>query len=144
MTHQDLSNISSYRWPDTTDVDFNPVTNRYEAVVTNRSGGALDDEQNEEHEQTVNLWSLSKRDMYAGRADKWRLEATLLRLESGMLELEPENIDAAHPGGGVIDEERGVQHIFIYCGRYATPSGIYRITRVLDTKKLRKAEGAIR
>ena len=120
------------------------MTNRYEAVVTNRSGGALDDEQNEEHEQTVNLWSLSKRDMYAGRADKWRLEATLLRLESGMLELEPENIDAAHPGGGVIDEARGVQHIFIYCGKYATPSGIYRITRDLDTKKLRKAVGAIR
>ncbi len=144
MTHRDLSNISSYRWPDTTDVDFNPVTKRYEAVVTNRSGGALNDEQNEEHEQTVNLWSLSKRDMYAGRADKWRLEATLLRLESGMLELDPENIDAAHPGGGVIDEARGVQHIFIYCGKYATPSGIYRITRDLDTKKLRKAVGAIR
>ena len=88
--------------------------------------------------------SISKRDMYAGRADKWRLEATLLRLESGMLELDLENIDAAHPGGGVIDEGRGVQHIFVYCGKYVTPSGIYRITRVLDTMKLRKAVGAIR
>ena len=35
MTHQKLTKISSYRWPDTTDVDFNPVTKRFEAVVTN-------------------------------------------------------------------------------------------------------------
>ena len=47
MTHQGLTNISSYRWPDTTDVDFNPVTNRFEAVVTNRSGGAEENEKNE-------------------------------------------------------------------------------------------------
>ena len=40
------------------------------------------------------------------------------------------------------------QHIFIHCGRYATPTGIYRISRTLDTHRLReamrphKAEGA--
>ena len=84
-----LTNISSYRWPDTTDVDFNPVTRRFEAVVTNRNGGALEDEKDEKREQTVNLWSLSKKDMYAGRADQWRFEGTLLRLTSGMLSIGP-------------------------------------------------------
>jgi len=138
MTHQKLTNISSYRWPDTNDVDFNPVTSRFEAVVTNRNGGALENEKNEQKEQTVNLWSISKEDMYGGRADKWRFEGTLLRFKSGMLDIGPEDIDAAHPGGAVIDEENGVQHIFIYCGKYATPTGIYRITRTLDTDKLRK------
>jgi hypothetical protein len=137
MTHQKLTNISCYRWPDTNDVDFNPVTRRFEAVVTNRNGGVLENERNEKNEQTVNLWSISKEDMYAGRADKWRFEGTLLRLKSGMLDIGPDDIDAAHPGGAVIDEENGVQHIFIYCGKYSTPTGIYRITRTLDTDKLR-------
>jgi len=138
MAHQKVTNISSYRWPDTTDVDFNPTTKRFEAVVTNRSGGALENEKNEENEQTVNLWSLSKEDMYAGRADKWRFEGTLLRFKSGMLGHGPKDIDAAHPGGAVVDEENGVQHIFIYCGHYATPAGVFRIERTLDTDKLRK------
>ena len=139
MPHQNLTNISSYRWPDTTDVDFNPVTKRFEAVVTNRSGGVGKNEKNEHDEQTVNLWSLSKEDMVAGRADKWRFEATLLRFESGMLNIGRDDIDAAHPGGAVMDEEHGVQHIFIYCGRYSTPAGIYRITRTLNTGKLSNA-----
>jgi hypothetical protein len=115
------------------------VTKRFEAVVTNRSGGAGKDEKNEQNEQTVNLWSISKDDMYAGRADQWRFEGTLLRLKSGMLNISADDVDAAHPGGAVIDEDEGVQHIFIYCGRYSTPAGIYRITRTLDTDKLREA-----
>jgi len=138
MKHKGLSNISSYQWPDTTDLDFNPVSNRYEAVVTNRSGGVWVNEKNEENEQTINLWSISREDLYAGRADQWRFEGTLLRFPSGMLEIEPNDIDAGHPGGAVIDKENGVQHVFIYCGRYSTPAGIYRITRTLDTDRLRK------
>lgn len=137
MDHQGATNISSYRWPDTTDLDYNPVTGRYEAVVTNRSGGVLEHERNERKEQTVNVWSLSKEDLIAGKADTWRFEATLLRFRSGMLDISPKDIDAAHPGGAVMDEARGVQHIFIYCGSYATPAGIYRITRTLDTNRLR-------
>jgi hypothetical protein len=111
-------------------------------VVTNRNGGALSDEQNEQQEQqeqNVNLWSISEDDVHAGRADQWAFEATLLRLSSGMLDLGPDDIDAAHPGGAVIDVANNVQHIFIYCGKYATPTGIHRITRTLDTPALRTA-----
>jgi hypothetical protein len=136
LTHQKRTNISSYRGPDTTDLDFNPVTKRFEAVVSNRSGGALQNETNELHESTVNLWSASEKDVYAGRADKWRFEGTLLRLRSGRLHTRPFDPDAFHPGGGIMDEENGVQHIFIYCGPFSTPTGIYRITRTLDTHKL--------
>ncbi len=138
MKHQGVTNISSHRWPDTTDIDFNPVSHRYEAVVTNRNGGVLENERHETKEQSVNLWSISPENLYAGRADRWRFEATLLTLVSGMLEMKPNDIDAAHPGGSVIDESAGVQHIFIYCGRYATPTGIYRISRTLDTFALSK------
>ncbi len=115
------------------------MSQRFEVVATNRNGGVLANERDEQHAQTVNLWSISKEDLCAGRADQWRFEATLLSLSSGMLNMGPTDIDAAHPGGAVIDESNGVQHIFIYCGRYATPTGIYRITRTLDTDKLRYA-----
>lgn len=138
MRHQGTTNISTYRWPDTNDLDYNPLTERFEAVVTNRSGGVLASETNEQHEQTVNLWSISKEDLYAGKFDAWQFEATLLRLRSGMLDIGPDDVDAAHPGGAVIDTENGVQHIFIYSGKYATPAGIYRITRTLDTPALRE------
>ena len=142
MTHQKVTNISSWRWPDTTDVDFNPVTERFEAVVTNRNGGVEEHERDESNEQTVNLWSLSKEEMYAGRADQWRFEGTLLRLPSVMREVHPNDIDAGHPGGAVIDEEEGVQHVFIYCGRYSTPAGVYRITRTLETERLRESNSS--
>lgn len=135
--HRTLTNISSFGWPDTTDVDFNPVTNRYEALVTNRNGGGPDSPRNEEEEQTVNLWSIAPEDLLAGRGDAWRFEATLVRFREGMREKEPQQVDAAHPGAAVMDVENGVQHIFIYCGTFGLPTGIYRITRTLDTNRLR-------
>lgn len=138
MTHQGLTNIASHRWPDTTDVAFNPVTQRYEAVVTNRSGGVGVEARDEDNAQTVNLWSISPTDLAAGRADQWRFECTLLRLRSGMRDVGPNDVDAAHPGGAVMDVARGLQHIFIYAGRYATPTGIYRISRTLETDRLRE------
>ena len=139
LEHQALSNISSYRWPDTTDIDFNPMTGRYEAVVTNRSGGGPGEEQDEHNHQTVNLWSIAPEDLVAGKADQWRFEGTLIHLRSGMLKITPDDVDAAHPGGAVMDVERGVQHIFFYCGTYRSPTGVYRITRTLDTPKLATA-----
>ena len=138
LTHQKRTNISAFRGPDTTDLDFNPVTDRFEAVVANRSGGALKNETNQLHEGTVNLWSMSKEDVYAGRAENWRFEGTLLRARTGRLDTLRYQPDGYHPGGGIIDKENGVQHIFVYAGTQATPTGIYRITRTLDTERLSK------
>jgi predicted O-methyltransferase YrrM len=39
-------------------------------------------------------------------------------------------------GASGIDENRGVQHIFIYAGHPNGPAGVFRITRTLDTPKL--------
>jgi len=135
--HRGLTNISSYRWPDTTDLDFNPVTHRYEAIVSNRSGGVGADERNETHEQTINLWSIPKQDLINGSSNKWQFETTLLRLKSGWLKQSGDDIDAAHPAGAVIDLERNLQHVFIYAGTFGMPCGIYRISRTLDTPRLR-------
>jgi hypothetical protein len=138
MDHMAITNISSHRWPDTTDVDYNPVTDRYEAVVTNRSGGGPNSEMNEFNEKTLNLWSISRDDLYAGKARNWRFEATLLRWPHGSSDFRPDGIDSAHPGGAVIDAKRGVQHIFIHSGMYATPTSVYRISRTLETSRLRE------
>lgn len=136
LQHQGISNISSFGWPDTTDVDFNARTGRYEAIVSNRNGGMGDHEDNGQNEQTVNLWSISKDDLHAGRCEAWRFECTLLRLRSGWLD-KVSGIDGTHPGGAVIDEARQRQFVFVYCGRAATPTGIYVIARTTDTAKLR-------
>jgi hypothetical protein len=44
--------------------------------------------------------------------------------------------DGFHPAGAVINEKRGVQHIFIYSGHPNGPAGVFRISRTLDTPKL--------
>ena len=44
--------------------------------------------------------------------------------------------DGFHPAGAVIDEKRGVQHIFVCAGHPNGPAGVFRITRTLDTPKL--------
>ena len=109
---------------DTVDLSWNPVSNRIEALTTNRGGGGPQNEQ--EHVQTLNLWSIGLDEVDS--AD-WKFETTLLSRD-GTFE---EHDDGMHPGGAVIDTERGVQHIFIYAGRAEGPSGIFRITRSLDT-----------
>jgi hypothetical protein len=143
--HAGVTNISSNRWPDTTALDFNPATKRFETVVTNRNGGALDEE-TDQSQQTVNLWSIAEEDLLAGRGETWRYDGTLICFEHGMGDNAAGNdvdpiagVDAAHPGGAVTDVQRGVQHVFIYSGRFNGPAGIYRITRTLDTDKLRNA-----
>jgi len=42
-------------------------------------------------------------------------------------------------GKYLIAVKHGVQHIFIYWGRYVIPTGIYRMTRDINTKKMNQA-----
>ncbi len=46
--------------------------------------------------------------------------------------------DGFHPAGAIIDKKRGVQHIFIYIGHPNGPAGVFRITRTLQTPKLKQ------
>ncbi len=116
---------------DTVDLILNPVTNRVEAVVTNRTGGAAH-HASDKSRQSLSLWSIDPDDLLAG-STQWRYEGTLLERPSLDSEL---FIDGMHPAGSVVDEENGVQHIFIYSGYYAGASGIFQITRPLDTERV--------
>ncbi|MBN2308737.1 MAG: exo-alpha-sialidase [Candidatus Hydrogenedentes bacterium] len=115
---------------DTVDLLLNPRTGRIEAVATNRDGGGQGREHIQSH-MTLNLWSIDRDELLAG-ASTWRFEGTLLMRRGTHVT----NVDGMHPGAGVVDEERGVEHIFVYLGYPAGPAGIFRITRTLDTPAL--------
>jgi len=123
---------------DTVDVSFNPVTQRVEVVATDRNGEAGAGAGNTGTMQTLGLWSIGLKELWQGSA-LYRYEGTLLR-RLGIAHLE--QVDGLHPGGAVIDAARGVQHVFVYAGRSRHgPTGIYRITRSLDTPRLRGVLG---
>jgi len=123
---------------DTTDVKYNPVSKRIEALVTNRIGGGPGHEG--DNCTTLNLWSIAP-DKFTGGSGNWRFEGTLVRSEgrehdrSNPLKLDR---DGMHPGGTVIDKEQGVQYIYIYLGHFPGPAGIFQIKRTLDTDALRE------
>ena len=114
------------------DLSFNPVSGRIECVATDRNGDAGAGAGNQRNCQTLNLWSIDPAAFRRGES-RWRLEGTLLKRNGTIGKGE---IDGLHPGAAVIDTSAGVQHIFIYAGAPAGPSGIFRLTRSLDTGRL--------
>ncbi len=116
------ANIRHTTTLDTPDIDFNPVTGRFEVARSFRE------------ELLVDLWSIDPEDWESA---EWRYEGVLFarkRSEGGKEFYRTS--DGFHPAGGVIDVEKGVQHIFIYTGHPNGPSGSFRLTRTLDTPKL--------
>lgn len=145
---RDDNGVPAFQGPwsqDTSAMDFNPVTGRVEVVVTNREGLGFgqEDVRRDVTEMTLNLFSIDPNDLAAGSAE-WQFEGTLLRRfgthASGDQD-DGSHSDGMHPGAAVIDEARGVQHIFVYIGNPQGPAGIYRITRTLDTPALRRFLG---
>lgn len=128
------------RKSDTSDAIYNPVSGRIEAVTTKRDWGFP---QTDQGYMTLNLWSISS-EAFQNGINNWRFEGVLLR-SKGEKARAVNPRDGMHPVGTIIDEKRGVQHIFIYAGNRAhgsNPSapntgrtGIFRITRTLDTDK---------
>lgn len=119
---------------DTTDLKFNPVSKRFEAVVTNRMGGGPGHEA--DNCMSINLWSIAPDAMLAGSGE-WRFDGTLLRTEGrehdrgNALKLER---DGMCPGGSVIAAD--LPHV--YLGHFQGPAGIFQVTRTLDTDRLRR------
>jgi len=121
---------------DTADVFFNPVSGRIEMLQSHRWGGGGEKtgttlaENTFQESSSLNLWSIDPDALLAG-STTWRFDGTLIERIGYS---RPGNKDGLHPGGSVLDLERGVQHIFVYAGWRRGPASIYRITRVLDTE----------
>ena len=114
------TNLEDPRLVDTVDFSVNPVTGRYEIVRSER------------HRMELWLWSLDSADWGKG---EWRRECRLLKRRGNFYQ----DADGFHPAGAVIDEKRGVQHLFFYSGHPNGPAGVFRLTRTLDTPVLAKA-----
>ena len=65
---------------------------------------------------------------------QWRRECRLLARKGKFYS----TADGFHPAGAVIDAKRGLQHVFVYTGHPNGPAGVFRITRTLDTQKLKE------
>ncbi|MBG89482.1 MAG: hypothetical protein CMO80_21660 [Verrucomicrobiales bacterium] len=102
---------------DTSAICFNPMSRRYEVVQSKRE------------DMSIHLWSIAPEEWASA---KWRHEGRLLKRSAGMYEF----ADGFHTGGAVMDEGRGVQHVFFYAGHPGGPAGVFRMTRTLDTPKL--------
>ena len=103
---------------DTVDLSFNPQTGRLEIIRSER------------HRMQLWLWSMDPKRWSTGQ---WRRECRLLAREGNFYA----NADGFHPAGAVVDTKRGVQHVFIYVGHPNGPAGVFRVTRTLETPKLR-------
>ena len=119
---------------DTCDLDYNPVTKRLEVIHPNRRGAGLGELNN--GKMSLLLWSIDPDALIAGSSD-WRFDGTFFSREGGLHWREPNPVDGLHPTGNVIDEKAGVQHIFMYIGFPEGPAGVFRLTRTLDTEKLK-------
>lgn len=116
------ANIRHTRIMDTLDLDFNPVTGRFEVVRSFRE------------KLLVDLWSI---DPSEWESAEWRFEGVLFAKRStGEGEDFYKTADGFHPAGAVMAEEKGVQHIFVYTGHPNGPAGSFRITRTLETPRL--------
>jgi len=116
------TNLEDPRLVNTVDFSFNPVTKRFEIVRSER------------HRMELWLWSMDPADWNKGN---WNRECRLVATEGQFYS----TADGFHPASAVIDEKRGVQHIFIYSGHPNGPAGVFRITRTLDTAKLTETLG---
>lgn len=111
------TNLEDPRLVDTVDLSYNPVTQRFEIVRSER------------HRMELWLWSIAPADWSRGT---WRRECRLFQRDGKFYA----DADGFHPAGAVIDEMRRVQHIFFYSGHPNGPAGVFRLTRSLDTPRL--------
>ena len=121
---------------DTVDLSFNPVTERFEVVASDREGGGIDGRRHVP--QSLNLWSIDPDALLAGSAE-WRYEGCLFERKDQFARnygVAGRFGDGLHPAAAVIDPQQGVQHIFVYMGASTGPAGIFHLTRTLDTPKL--------
>lgn len=117
------TDLRNPQYVDTVDFSFNPVTERFELVRSERC------------RMELWLWSMDPSDWETGR---WRREGRLFGIEGTFYR----DADGFHPAGAVIDARRSVQHIFIYAGHPNGPAGVFRITRSLDTPRIQDIAGA--
>ena len=115
--------------PDTPDLIFNPVTGRYEALLVNRFGGGPDDAR--AAVKSLLLYSIDPDDFHGGDPAGWRYEGCLFRQRNPA-----GRADGLQACGTAVDLDRGVQFIWMMVGDLRDKTGVFQVTRTLDTPRL--------
>jgi hypothetical protein len=124
------------RWShDTSGLLMNPVTGRIECLDSHRHGGGLGDT-DVYGKSTLNLWTIDPDELLAG-GSRWRFDGVLLE-RARETDHGDDYCDGMHPGAPVTDVARGKQHIFVFAGYTDQAAGIFRVSRTLDTVRLRR------
>lgn len=111
-------------------IDYNPVTKRFEVMVA--SPDKLD------------LYSISTDDLLNNKVNRikvaeWTFEATLLQREVSI------RGQGMYPVSSIIDEVNKTQTVYFHSGQeYPARSGIFELTRTLDTPKISQFVSAYR
>lgn len=121
--HFDLSNVGPVALVDTPDINYNPVTGRFEVAAPHRRGegpGPVG-------RMKVNLYSMDPDDLAQGSTD-WRYDGTLLCYRDifGVS-------DGFNVVGSVIDTRRGMKHFHVWGGDCTGKAGIFQYSVSLDT-----------
>jgi hypothetical protein len=111
-------------------IDYNPVTKRFEVMHA--------------APYTLDLWSISTDDLLSNKVDRlkvanWTLEATLLNRQGSVRE------QGLYPVSSIIDVTKNTQTVYFQAGEeYPARSGIFVLTRTLETPKLSQFMAAYR
>jgi hypothetical protein len=93
---------------------------------------------------TLDLWSISTDDLLSNKVDRlkvanWTLEATLLNRQGSVRE------QGLYPVSSIIDVTKNTQTVYFQAGEeYPARSGIFVLTRTLETPKLSQFMAAYR
>ncbi len=122
----------SYLGMDTTDLIYNPITERVEAAVTDRNGTVVDGDFDG---MELVVWSIDP-DQAADSPAVWDRKATLLKRTTRFHGAPPHTADGFHPAASVM--VGGAQHIFVYSGNalIGGRAGIFELRRTLSTDTL--------
>ncbi|WP_161554696.1 IPT/TIG domain-containing protein [Ereboglobus luteus] len=144
---------NAYEAHDTAEVIYNPVTGRIEMIQSSRWGNGAEDplpadpSNVDTVNNSLNIWSIDPVDLLNGGAT-WRFDGNIVERQGIILGGwdssiygDKGNKDGFHPGGSIVDEAAGKQHIFVYVGIYTQYASAYRISRPLDTYAFRVACG---
>ncbi|MBT5876190.1 MAG: exo-alpha-sialidase [Candidatus Latescibacteria bacterium] len=121
--HFDLSNVGPVALVDTPDINYNPVTGRFEVAAPHRRGEGPGPTE----KMKVNLYSIDPADLAQGSTE-WRYDGTLLcyRDQFGIS-------DGFNIVGSLIDVDRGMKHFHVWGGDCTGKAGIFQYSVSLDT-----------
>ena len=122
-----ITNCTVTGHQDTHDVIYNPVTDSFDATVSDRCETSHD-----YSIMSLSLWTIPRTALLAGSAEWTPVGYYFPPMEVGR------DGEGTHPGGSVVDTVTGKQYLQLHRGvSHAVSSSLYQLSRTLDSDRLR-------